>query len=129
MILYFSVYFFLKSSVQTNIGARLCKELLTELTIIRNRWSRERRHTQDFFADFLNATFNSVVVVVGLWMLCSGRMGQVCVNIGKLSEREVIIKLGTYGWRVSGRLNLDRGEPEEEIKRRNVKRNIWSSYP
>ena len=63
-------------------------------------------------------------------MLCSGRMGQVCVNIGKLSEREVIIKLGTYGWRVSGRLNLDRGEPEEEIKRRrNVKRNNWNSYP
>ena len=37
------------------------------------------------------------------------RMGQLCVNIGKLSEREVITKLETYGWRVSGRLNLGRG--------------------
>ena len=49
-------------------------------------------------------------------MLCSGRMGQVCVNIGKLSEREVIIKLGTYGWRVSGRLNLDRGSQRKRLK-------------
>ena len=49
-------------------------------------------------------------------MLCSGRMGQVCVNIGKLSGREVIIKLGTYGWRVSGRLNLDRGSQRKRLK-------------
>ena len=35
------------------------------------------------------------------------RMRQVCVNIGKLSEeKEVILKLETYGWRVSGRLNF-----------------------
>ena len=35
-------------------------------------------------------------------------MEQLCVNIGKLSEEEVIIKLETYGLRVSARLNLER---------------------
>ena len=35
-------------------------------------------------------------------------MEQLCVNIGKLSEEEVIINLETYGLRVSARLNLER---------------------
>ena len=34
-------------------------------------------------------------------------MEQLCVNIGKLSEEEVITKLETYVLRVSARLNLE----------------------
>ena len=48
--------------------------------------------TQALFADCLKVTF---VVACGWWE----EDGQVCVNIGKLSEREVITKLETYGWR------------------------------
>ena len=39
-------------------------------------------------------------------------MEQLCVNIGKLSGEEVIIKLETYGLQVSARLNLEQ-EGEE----------------
>ena len=39
-------------------------------------------------------------------------MEQLCVNIGKLSGEEVIIKLETYGLRVSARLNLEQGGEE-----------------
>ena len=40
-------------------------------------------------------------------------MEQLCVNIGKLSEEEVITKLETYGLGVSARLNLEQVEGEE----------------
>ena len=43
-------------------------------------------------------------------------MEQLCVNIGKLSGEEVIIKLETYGLRVSARLNLE--QEGEELKLR-----------
>ena len=43
-------------------------------------------------------------------------MEQLCVNIGKLSEEEVIIKLETYGLRVSARLNLEQEGEELKLK-------------
>ena len=52
-------------------------------------------------------------------------MEQVCVNIGKLSEEEVIIKLETYGLRVSARLNLE--QEGEEIKLREKFETFWDS--
>ena len=47
-------------------------------------------------------------------------MEQLCVNIGKLSEEEVIIKLETYGLRVSARLNLEQ-EGEELMFKEKMK--------
>ena len=41
-------------------------------------------------------------------------MEQLCVNIGKLSEEEVITKLETYVLRVSARLNLE--QEGEDLK-------------
>ena len=43
-------------------------------------------------------------------------MEQLCVNIGKLSGEEVIIKLETYGLRVSARLNLEQEGEELKLK-------------
>ena len=43
-------------------------------------------------------------------------MEQLCVNIGKLSEEEVITKLETYGLRVSARLNLEQEGEELKLK-------------
>ena len=43
-------------------------------------------------------------------------MEQLCVNIGKLSGEEVIIKLETYGLRVSARLNLEQEGDELMFK-------------
>ena len=47
-------------------------------------------------------------------------MEQLCVNIGKLSEEEVITKLETYGLRVSARLNLEQ-EGEELMFKEKMK--------
>ena len=52
-------------------------------------------------------------------------MEQLCVNIGKLSEEEVIIKLETYGLRVSARLNL--GQEGEELKLREKFETFWDT--
>ena len=49
-------------------------------------------------------------------------MEQLCVNIGKLSEEEVITKLETYGLRVSARLNLEQVEGEELKLKEKMKR-------
>ena len=46
-------------------------------------------------------------------------MEQLCVNIGKLSEEEVIIKLETYGLRVSARLNLEQEGEKLKFKQKN----------
>ena len=48
-------------------------------------------------------------------------MDEVCVNIGKLSEEEVIIKLETYGLRVSARLNLEQEGEVIKFKEKNEK--------
>ena len=46
-------------------------------------------------------------------------MEQLCVNIGKLSEEEVIIKLETYALRVSARLNLEQEGEKLKFKQKN----------